>query len=156
MNLKHNEIKIISHLRKDSRESLTKLSRETSIPVSTIFDKLKHQVNSVIRKNTCIVDFNKLGLTTRAKIVLKVKPEDRENIKKSLLKNRNVNSLYRINNGYDYMVDVVFRNLKELEEFLEKLDGDFRLKSRLVFYVIDEIECEKFMAKPEDLPLIEL
>lgn len=154
MNLKEEDLKIVSHLRKNSRESLTTLSRKTRIPVSTIFDKLKNRTNFLIKKNTCIVDFNKLGLTTRAKVVIKVVPEQRDKLKDYLAKRKNVNSLYKINNGYDYMADVVFHNLKDLEDFLELLDDKFRIKMRHVFYVIDEICHENFLADPQTIQLL--
>jgi DNA-binding Lrp family transcriptional regulator len=156
MNLKNEDLQIISYLRKDSRASLTKMSRKTQIPVSTIFDKLKNRTNKVIKKNTCIIDFNRLGMNTRAKVVLKVRPEDRNEIKQHLLKNRHVNSLYKINNGYDYMADVVFSNLKELESFLEDMDDKFKIKMRHVYYVIDEIECEKFLSEPEMIEILDI
>ena len=35
------DMKMIAHLRQDARMPLTKMSRRTGIPVSTIFDRLK-------------------------------------------------------------------------------------------------------------------
>ncbi|MFP4112472.1 MAG: Lrp/AsnC family transcriptional regulator [Candidatus Woesearchaeota archaeon] len=149
MDIKNEDMKIVSQLRKNSRESLTKISRSTNIPVSTIFDKLKNKTNSVIKKHTCIIDFPKIGMTTRVKMILKVLPDDREPVRDFLKKSCNLNSLYKINNGYDYFADMVFRSLKELEEFLEKLDDNYRIKTRMIFYVIEELECERYLSGSE-------
>ena len=145
---KTNELKIVAHLREDSRMSLTKLSKSTGIPVSTIFEKMKRNTSKIIKKNTCLIDFSKVGMNTRAKIALRTVPEDRTIMREFLEKCINVNSLFKINNGYDYLLDVVFPNMKGLEEFLEEMDDQFRIKSKHVFYVIEEIAQEKFMTKP--------
>lgn len=156
MKLKEQDLRLVAYLRQNSRENLTRLSKKTQIPVSTIFDKLRNRTGYLIKRNTCLIDFNKIGLSTRAQVVMKVKPEERVGLKEYLLKNRNVNTLLKINNGYDFMIDVVFRNLKELEEFLEKTEDNFRIKSKQVYYVIDEIESEKFLADPLSISLIDV
>ena len=66
------DILIISNLRIDARMPLTKMSRKTNIPVSTIFDRLKINENGLIKKHTCILNFSKLGYNVRANIAFKV------------------------------------------------------------------------------------
>ncbi|MBR9691938.1 winged helix-turn-helix transcriptional regulator, partial [Candidatus Woesearchaeota archaeon] len=66
------DLKIIAYLRQNARMPLTKMSRKTQIPVSTIFDRLKMNENSLIVKHTSLLDFSKLGYNTRANITLKV------------------------------------------------------------------------------------
>jgi len=73
--LKGRERLLLSHFRRNARESLTTISRETRVPVSTIFDKLKHYERQFIRKHTTLVDFSKLGYMTRANVMLKVAVE---------------------------------------------------------------------------------
>ncbi len=151
-----NDLKIVSFLREDSRTSLTRLSRKTGIPVSTIFERLRRSTGDIVRKNTCLIDFSKIGMHARANLVLKVVPGEREKLKEYLIKNRNVNSLQKINNGFDYMADVVFSDLKELEEFCEVLDERFQIMAKQVYYVIEEIESEKFLSSPETLTILGL
>ncbi|MFW5852413.1 MAG: Lrp/AsnC family transcriptional regulator [Nanoarchaeota archaeon] len=139
------DLRIVARLREDSRMSLTKISRETGIPVSTIFEKVKKKAGDIVKRNTCLLDFSKIGMNTRANVTLRTVPEHRHELRTFLEKNRNVNSLFKINNGYDYMVDVVFSNMKELEDFLEILEGRFKIKSKHVFYVIEEIAQERFL-----------
>ena len=137
------DMQIITALRKNSRESLTKISRNTGIPVSTIFDKIKD--NPLITKSTCLLDFNQLGFNTRAKATIKVERESREELRVYLSKHQNVNSLYKINSGYDFLIEIVFRNIKDLEEFMEYIRDRFQIIEDNVFYILDDIRREEFM-----------
>ncbi len=148
------DLLIVSYLRKNARETLTNMSKKTKIPISTIYEKLRTQNGGIIKKHTSLIDFNKLGYSTRANIMLKVSKESKEAIKEHLLKAQQINSLYRINNGYDFLVEGVFRHLKELEEFLEKLDEKYDIEKNEVYYIIDDIKRETFMSDPQMLDMI--
>jgi DNA-binding Lrp family transcriptional regulator len=89
-----------------------------------------------------------MGFGTRAKVILKVKPEIRTKLKEFLMNHKYVNSIYKINNGFDFMIDVIFENMNDLEYFIEMLEEKFELKSRMVFYVIEELMCENFLSNP--------
>jgi DNA-binding Lrp family transcriptional regulator len=67
MNIKKHDLKIISHLRKNSRESLTTLSRKTNIPVSTLFDKVKNKTGYYIKKIHVLLIFQKWVLEQEQK-----------------------------------------------------------------------------------------
>jgi len=86
--------------------------------------------------------------------MIKVDRDAREAIKEYLTKHQNVNSLFRINNGFDYMFEGIFMNLKEAEDFLEKLDQRFKVENKEVYYIIDDIKKESFMADPNLIDLI--
>jgi len=146
---KNNELLLLSHFRRNARESLTKISRKTSIPVSTIFDRLKSYENGLIKKHTVLLDFNKLGYMARANAMLQLSSESRVAAKEFLLKNNVVNSLYKINNGFDYFVELICKDMKELEQFLEDLEQKFQIKQKMVFYIIEDLAREKFMTEPD-------
>ncbi len=140
-------------LRKNARETLTSMSKTIKVPISTIYDKLKSNENGVIRKHTTLLDFSKLGFNTRANILLRIKKSTRDGAKEYLLKHQNVNNLYKINNGYDFLVEVVFKHIRDVEEFLESVEERFEVDGKEVFYLIDEIKREEFMA---DIGLLDL
>jgi DNA-binding Lrp family transcriptional regulator len=144
---------VLSCLRKNARERLTEISKKTNIPVSTIFEAVKKN-NRLVQKYTALVDFNSFGFSTRANIMLKVHKDDREPLKSFLEKHQNVNSVYRINNGYDFMAEAVFRNIGGFEEFVEKINDSFRIKDQKVFHVVEDIKRESFMSEPELLGII--
>jgi len=143
------ELWLLSHFRQNARESLTKISRNTKVPVSTIFDKLKHYEGNLIKKHTTILDFTKLGFLAKAQAMLQLSPSQREEAKEFLLKCDNVNSLYKINNGYDYLIEFIFRDMRELEDFIGEFEKKFDVRKKQLFYIVDEIQRENFMANPE-------
>src|SRR3989338_8828979 len=116
------EMLILANLRNNARETLTKMSRKTSIPVSTIFVK-----------------------TTK---------EYRDKLRQHLLLDKSLNSVYKINNGYDFMLDGIFRQIKDVEQFLEKLENEFGITDKYVYYIVDEIKKEDFLSSPEYVKLI--
>ena len=144
--VKNKDIEIISRLRNNARESLTKMSRKTGVPVSTLFDKLKCFENGLIVKHTCLIDFNKIGYNTQAKIILKVAKENKKDCGEYLNKCPNINSLFKINSGYDYLVEAVFTNIKEIEEFIEALEERFEIIEKQTFYIIEEMKRENFLS----------
>ena len=139
------QVRLLTELRKNSRATLTEISKSIHIPVSTLFDTMKNQTTQMVKKYTCVLDFEKIGFNCRAHVVLRVNKDDREMIRKYLLKHPNVNSVYKINNGYDFLAEAVFKELKGLEEFTENMEGKFRIKEKKVYYIIEDIAREMFM-----------
>jgi len=147
--MKKKDILFLAYLRKDARETLTTISRKTSVPISSLYDKLRSLEKDIITKHTTIIDFSKLGYLCRANIILKVEIEDRDLAKNYLLCNENVNSLFKINNGYDFMVEGVFKHIKEMEDFLELFERKFKVLNKNVYYVIEDLKRESFLGEPE-------
>ncbi|MBI2145558.1 Lrp/AsnC family transcriptional regulator [Candidatus Woesearchaeota archaeon] len=147
--LSDSDINLLAHLRKNARIKIKQLSRETGLPVSTIFDKVKGPIASCVEKYTCILKNSELGFSSRATIILKVDKEQKKEIGAFLEKHENVNSLFRINNGYDFLADIIFRQMGNLEEFIECLERKYRIKQKEVYFIIDEVKQESFLAEPQ-------
>jgi len=143
------DLKIIAHLRQNARMPLTKMSRKTHIPVSTIFDRLKLNESGLITKHTSLLDFSKLGYNTRANITLKVDRDDKDALREHLIKNQSVNSVYKINNGFDFMVEGVFRQIKDMEDFIESLEKRFKILDTKSFFIIEDLKREAFMSNAD-------
>ncbi|MBW2964712.1 Lrp/AsnC family transcriptional regulator [Candidatus Woesearchaeota archaeon] len=141
-------------LRKDGRQTLSDISRKISMPVSTIFDRLRANREDIITRFTCLLDFRKVGFACRTQIVFRIRKEDREPMQEALVKHTNVNSVYKINNGYDFLVEAVFRELREVDEFVEKLEERFKIHEKKVYYIIDDIAREKFLTDPVHAELL--
>ncbi len=142
-NKKH--IELLMQLRRNGRQPLTEVSRSINMPVSTIFDRLKANHDSLIKKFTCLLDFSKLGFSCRACIVLRVKKEDKQNLQGYLLRHPNINAVYKINNGYDFMLEAVFKELRDLDDFIDKLDEKFKISEKHIYYIIEDVAREVFM-----------
>jgi DNA-binding Lrp family transcriptional regulator len=142
---------MIANLRIDGRMQLTEMSRKTGIPVSTLFDRLRMS-DGLISKHTCLLDFEKLGYSTRASIMLKVDREQKQLLRDFLSKHQSVNALHRINNGYDFLVEGVFRSVIDVEDFLDQLGSRFRIEDKQTFHIVEDIKREAFMSDPEFIP----
>ncbi len=125
--------------------NLTTISRKTGIPVSTIFDRLRSQEGKLIKRFTALLDFSAMGYPVRAKLFLKARPEVRDKIRAYLLIHDRVNNLWRVNNGYDLLVDCIFKDIREVEEFVEELETRFDVLDKQVFHVIEDIVNEKVL-----------
>jgi len=148
------DLTFLSYLRNNARRSLTEISRLTSIPVSTLFDRLKTQQDGLITKHATLIDFTKLGYMCRVHIAVKVNIEDRNDVRAYLLGQDCVNSLFKINNGFDFLLEGVFQHVKEMEDFLERLETRFEVKEKDVHYIIEDIEREKFLTNPLNLGFV--
>lgn len=143
------DLQIIANLRTDARMPLTKMSKKTGIPVSTIFDRLKMNESDLIVKHTSLLDFAKLGYNTRANITLKVDRDDKEALKAFLVKHQSVNSVYKINNGFDFMVEGIFKQIKDMEEFIDDLEKRFKIQDKKSFFIIEDLKKEAFLSDPD-------
>jgi Lrp/AsnC family transcriptional regulator, regulator for asnA, asnC and gidA len=146
------DLRILAHLRQDSRRNLTSISKQTLVPISTIFDRLKKYNLGIIKKNTILIDFKKLGYELKVNILVKTRQELREDFRKFAEKSVYVNSMYRINNGYDFMIEAVFRNMVELEDFNDKIEK-IGIQSKQEYYILEDIKKEAFISQPD---LVEL
>ncbi len=147
---------IIAYLRRDSRMQLTKLSRKTGIPVSTLFERIKSLRTSVITKPTLILKFSELGMGTHVFIMIKTFGNNRNKVIDYLRNNKNTNSLWRINNHFDILAEVVFADLKEFDDFLQKLDENFSIRDIELEYVVEEFKKEDFFSDPNTVKLLTL
>lgn len=151
--MKRKDLLLISNLRNNARETLTNMSKKIKMPISTIFDRLRTHQKGIIEKHTTLINFGELGFSTRATITVKVGKKQRDDLRKHLETHLNVNSVYKINNGYDFLVEVVFKGLKEMEEFIESLEEDYRIKTQ-VYYIIEDIKRESFLTEPSMIDLV--
>lgn len=149
MELKPKEQLLLSHFRQNARESLTRISRRTHVPVSTIFDRLKQYEQKYIMKHTTLLDFARMGFSVRANLLLRVGVDHRDLVKQFLIRHDHVNSLFKINNGFDFQAEVIFNNIKDLEEFIEAIERKYEILEKNVYFVIDDICREQFLANPE-------
>lgn len=141
------EEQLLKHLRQDARKSLAKISRQTQIPVSTLFKKQRKCEKNLIRKYTCLLNFNRLGFGSRIQVALKVKKEKKQELQNYLIQNMFVNSLSKTSNGYDFFLEAIFRNEMESQDFIDLLKERFQIEDIKVYHVISDLQREMFLVK---------
>ncbi len=152
--MKEKDYSVIGYFRANARMSLTKLSKATKIPVSTLFDKLRDFENrKIIQRHTAIIDFKKLGYDIKLQILLAVDKDKKETLQKFLSRHPRVNTILRINNGYDYMIEAIFKNMEELDEFTKNLE-EHEPKDKKELYIMEDIKREEFLTHKENLGII--
>lgn len=140
------EIKILSNLRHNSREKLTNISKNTSIPVSTIFEKIrKFEEDNVIKRHICLVDFSKLGYEIDVCILLKVEKIERERLREFLNEKECLNNIFKIGNNYDFFIEGLFRDMQHLQDFVDELEENFSLVRNDVLHVVSDEKREEFL-----------
>jgi Lrp/AsnC family transcriptional regulator, leucine-responsive regulatory protein len=141
------DIEILSHLRKDARKKVTHISREMNLPVTTVYDKIKsHRKKGIVKKHVALLDYGKLGYNANVLLAMKVSRERRDELKEYLTNHPNVNSLYRVNFGHDFMVEGIFENMARMHEFVEDTQTKFNTQDTIIFNIIDEIKKEEFLS----------
>ena len=137
------DIEILSYMRDNARKKVTEISRQLKIPVTTIYDKIRsHNKRGIIKRNVSLLDYSKLGYNANAIISLKGSKEKQEDLKEFLEKHHNVNSLYLVNFGSEFIVEVVFKEMIKLQEFVETTEEMFQVVNRATLNIVNEIKKE--------------
>ncbi len=152
--MKNKDLKIISYLRQNARMPLTKMSKKTQIPVSTIFDRLRTNEDDLIQKHTCLLDFKQLGFDIWANVSLQVDVADRNNLREYLLRSKNVNSVYKVSGNYDFLLECVFKNMRDLDGFIDDIEEKYLIKEKDTFFLVEDIKRESFMSDPNTVSLL--
>ncbi|NQU78793.1 Lrp/AsnC family transcriptional regulator [Candidatus Woesearchaeota archaeon] len=143
--IKRKDLLILSHLRKNARQRLTKISRRTHIPVTTIYDNVRKFEKKYIIKHASLLDFRKLGFNAKTKVAMKVNGS-RAELLSYLQEHPNVNSLYRMDSEFDILAELVFRELRDVDEFVEDLKSRFDVTNSLVLNITDDLKREEFLS----------
>jgi len=140
---------IISHLRMDARKPIPVISKEVGAPSSTIYEKIKRQYKGLFKRHVTLVNFQNLGYHTIVHFAISCKEGDRLELKRYLLDEPRINTLHRVNFGWDYLAEGIFKNFAEAEDFKTLLRGKFSPKTLECFNVVEELKKEQFLTKPE-------
>ncbi|MBU1976091.1 MAG: Lrp/AsnC family transcriptional regulator [Nanoarchaeota archaeon] len=139
--LKKNDLQIIGCLRSNARQTLSSISKRANVPISTVYDRIRNSEKELIKKYTSLVDFAKLGYGIRIKVLTKVL--NKQAFLQFIQEHSNVNSAYKLDGEYQYLIDCVFKDMKELSEFTDQINE--MSSDAKMFYVVDEIMQEEFL-----------
>ena len=143
--IKKKEILLLQELRRNARAGIAEISTSTRIPKSTVFDKLRKLEESVIKKHVSIIDFEKLGFTSRYLFLVKVDDSSRKETKDFLMHHPSVNNVHITNSDFDFLFEGIFSNSKEMEDFKKDLESKNYILMTRHHELIEDIAREKFM-----------
>jgi len=93
VSLSKKEQVILSELRKNARTNATKIARMVDIPVTTLYNKLRTQLNKgIIVKHTTIIDFEKIGYPANSLVLFEPTIAMRNDLKNYLTNHPNINT----------------------------------------------------------------
>ncbi len=142
--LNEKELLVLENLRQDSRKTIARISKETKIPIATVFHKIKSLENKIIKKHVALVDFSKLGYHLRANFL--VKSINKQNTLDFLNNNKNVNTIFKCGHDIDFFVDCVFKNFDEMYKFIDLLK-EKDTEDIQVIHILDHVLKENFKIK---------
>ena len=149
MKVTRKDILLCSRLRENARETLTRMSRKTGIPVSTLYDRMQAHKGGLIKGFTSILDFSMLGFGVRANLLIKANFYHRDEIRSFLEGAYCANTVQALNNAFDFLADCVFSSIDELERFKQRLHEAGKIERLEVLLVVEDIKKEGFLRGPE-------
>jgi Lrp/AsnC family transcriptional regulator, regulator for asnA, asnC and gidA len=133
---------IIRSLVKNSRITLSQMSKEINVPDATISNRLKKLEKDVIRQYTLILDLDKLGLNVTAIIIIQTESEKHEDVELELSKLEEVSEVYSISGEYDILIKVWAHSIEELNKIvnskIRSVDGVEDLTEMIVMERVKE------------------
>lgn len=137
---------MLQALRQNSRLSLTQMSRITNIPISTLFDKIKTHEKNIIKKHTTLIDFSKLGYDTKVQFLIRAPAAIRNKLKAHLYSSKEINNVFGITNGFDFLVEGIFERVNDVAKFKNSLEKYFSEIECHTHFVVEDIKREGFFA----------
>ena len=144
--LDYSDLKILSALRVNGRETLTKISRDTGIPISLVFDRLKRMEEVIIKRYSCSVDWERLGLKRRVLLLIRMPERLREQALARLANSHHINNLWRLDDKCGLAAEAMFLDLRQEERFIEALKKDFEDIDVSTHEVVDSPKWEGFLS----------
>jgi DNA-binding Lrp family transcriptional regulator len=73
-----------------------------------------------------------------------IKTREKETLKNFLLVNKNVNSFYKVSPNFDFYIECVFKDMKELEDFKDNIKK-FDIVDLNEINIVNDIKKEGFI-----------
>jgi len=115
------DLRILRSLSRDGRKPYKTIAKDLDVSDATIrkrVDRMKR--DGVIRQFHVLVNYERMGQFVKAFIGLKVNPSRLQDIVSELQNNPDVQVIYRTTGSWDILIEVILKDMKELNWFLEK------------------------------------
>ncbi|UCH57860.1 MAG: Lrp/AsnC family transcriptional regulator [Candidatus Bathyarchaeota archaeon] len=120
MSIDRLDLKIIRSLSGNARKPYKTIAKELSVSDATVRKRINKMVEEgIIKQFNLLLDYHKLGRIIKAFIGLRINPQKLRDIVEHLEGNPDIQVLYRTTGNVDLFVEVIFKDMEELNEFLE-------------------------------------
>jgi DNA-binding Lrp family transcriptional regulator len=127
MSIDNLDLRILKSLSGNGRKPFKTIAKEVGVSDATVRKRINSmQETGIIKEFNVLLDYHKLGRIIKAFIGLRVQPQKLKSIVVHLEQNPDIQVLYRTTGNVDLFVEVIFRDMEELNSFLEtelSLDG---------------------------------
>ncbi len=119
------DLKIINVLQNDASTPIKEIADIVKLSISPCWNRIqKLQSSGIIKYKTAILNYEKLGYANRTFMFIKTSQHKHnwsEKFKNYILNQNQVMGLYRISGGYDYIIDVLSKDMKDFDKFYQNL-----------------------------------
>lgn len=141
------DLAILRSLIKNSRITISQMSKEIDIPDATISNRLKKLESDVIKRYTLIPDWQKVGLEITSIIIIQTESEKHQSVKNELSRLDKVSEVYSVSGEYDILIKVWVKSIEELNQLINS-------KIRSIDGVEDLTEMIVMERVKEDIPTL--
>ncbi|MBN2334550.1 Lrp/AsnC family transcriptional regulator [Candidatus Bathyarchaeota archaeon] len=121
MSLDRLDLRIIRSLNQNARKPYSTIAGELEVSDATVRKRVNRMVDEgIIKQFNLLLDYHKIGRIVKAFIGLRINPGKLMNVVKHLEDNPDVQVLYRTTGNVDLFVEVIFKDMEELKQFLEQ------------------------------------
>jgi DNA-binding Lrp family transcriptional regulator len=144
--LHHSDLRILSEVRRNGRETMTKISGDTGIPISLVFDRLKSmEQQGLIENYSCSLDWKQLGLNRRMLLLIKISDHLRQKAQARLARSHHINNLWQLKGKWDLAAEAMFVSLRQQEVFITALRKEFEDVEISSHEVVENPKWEGFL-----------
>ncbi|MGQ4832382.1 MAG: Lrp/AsnC family transcriptional regulator [Candidatus Asgardarchaeia archaeon] len=116
------DAKIIEYLQDDARASYRQISKELGISITSLISRIKKlEKKGIIKGYVALIDYSKLGFDFPVLIDIRIAKGKLLEVEKEIARHPNVLAVYDITGEFDVTVLAIFKNRKELDSFVKKL-----------------------------------
>jgi Lrp/AsnC family transcriptional regulator for asnA, asnC and gidA len=127
MSIDRLDLRIIRSLSQNARKPYSAIARELEISDGTVRKRVNRLMEEgIIKQFNLLLDYHRIGRIVKAFIGIRVIANKLMNVVGHLEGNPDVQVLYRTTGNVDLFVEVIFKDMEELKQFLERelnIDG---------------------------------
>jgi len=135
--------KILLILQNDSRKSYAELAKRLNLSETAVRNRVRNLTKKgIIRKFTALLDAEKIGIATTAIICINIGGEVGPVAASKLVNFEEVTRIYTVTGEFDLILHVLCRDIKHLEQVVEKIRALEFTDATRTFVVLNKIKEE--------------